>query len=122
QLELATSVRACAEELKSKTRSMNISIGNVGVMASPKGRTVDGFETQFGTKHIAHFLLFYLVKPLLPSSSTSVFHSRAVYLSSSAHRTSSVQFDNLGLEGEYEPWKPYRQTKTTNLWTASQIE
>jgi NAD(P)-dependent dehydrogenase (short-subunit alcohol dehydrogenase family) len=96
-LNSLTSVRACAEELRSKTRPMNISIGNAGVMASPKGRTVDGFETQFGTNHIAHFLLFYLVKSLLISFSTSAFHSRAIYLSSSAHRTSSVRFDNLTL-------------------------
>jgi NAD(P)-dependent dehydrogenase (short-subunit alcohol dehydrogenase family) len=67
------------------------------VKAALKNLTVDGFETQFGTNYIAHFLLFYLVKSLLISFSTAAFHSRVVYLSSSPHRTSSVQSDNLTL-------------------------
>ncbi|KAH8702318.1 dehydrogenase with different specificitie [Talaromyces proteolyticus] len=116
------SVRACAEQIKSKTRNLNILIENAGVMACPEGQTADGFEIQFGTNHVAHFLLFYLLKPLLLSSSISSFHSRVVIVSSSAHRVTPVHFDNLSLQGEYEPWKAYGQSKTANLWSANQIE
>ncbi|KAE8362152.1 hypothetical protein BDV27DRAFT_132011 [Aspergillus caelatus] len=118
---LAT-VRACAEEFKSIESTLNILIENAGVMACPEGRTADGFEMQFGTNHLAHFLLFYLLKPLLLSSSTSSFQSRVVVVASSAHRVSSVHFDNITFEGEYEPWKAYGQSKTANIWTANEIE
>ncbi|KAJ5527049.1 short-chain dehydrogenase [Penicillium frequentans] len=121
-LNSLASVRACANEFLSKSDTLNILIANAGVMACPEGRTADGFETQFGTNHLAHFLLFYLLKSRLLSSSTPAFNSRVVILASSAHRVSSVHFDNLSLEGEYEPWKAYGQSKTANVWTANEIE
>ncbi|WAO91464.1 Hypothetical protein NCS54_00893700 [Fusarium falciforme] len=116
------SVRTCAESFKSKSTQLDILIENAGVMASPEGRTADGFETQFGTNHLGHFLLFYLLKDTLLRSSTPNFNSRAIILSSCAHQAGSVHFDDLNLEGEYEPWKAYGQSKTANLWTAREIE
>jgi NAD(P)-dependent dehydrogenase (short-subunit alcohol dehydrogenase family) len=121
-LDSLASVRACAEEFKSKSKTLNILIDNAGVMACPEGRTEDGFESQFGTNHLAHFQLFELLKPLLLSSSTAAFNSRVVVVASSAHRVSSVHFDNLTLEGEYEPWTAYGQSKTANIWMANEIE
>ena len=57
-------------------------------MATPQGKTKDGFETQFGTNHLSHFLLFNLLKPLLLSSaSTSPSSgSRVITVSSLGHR------------------------------------
>lgn len=124
QLDLSSldSVRACAESFKSRSDQLDILIENAGVMACPEGRTADGFETQFGTNHLGHFLLFYLLKDTLLHSSTPVFNSRVIVLSSCAHQAGSVHLDNLTLEGEYEPWKSYGQSKTANLWTAREIE
>ncbi|KAL4996644.1 dehydrogenase with different specificitie [Aspergillus recurvatus] len=116
------SVRACAEQFKSKSSQLDILIENAGVMACPEARTADGFELQFGTNHLGHFLLFYLLKDVLIHSSTPVFNSRVIVLSSCAHQIGSVHFDNLTLDGEYEPWKAYGQSKTANLWTAREIE
>lgn len=116
------SVNACAKEFKSKSNTLNILIENAGVMACPEERTADGFEKQLGTNYLAHFLLFYLLKPLLLSSGTSEFQSRVIILSSSAHKFASVHLDNLSLEGEYDPFKAYGQSKTANIWTANQIE
>lgn len=62
------SVRSCAEEFKSKSSVLNILIQNAGVMACPEDRTADGFKIQFGSNHLAHFLLFYLLEPLLLAS------------------------------------------------------
>ena len=59
------SVRACATEFLSKSQTLNIFIANAGVMACPEGKTKDGFEIQFGVNHLAHFLLFNLLKPTL---------------------------------------------------------
>ncbi|KAJ5974375.1 dehydrogenase with different specificitie [Penicillium waksmanii] len=116
------SVHACAVEFLSQSETLNILIENAGVMACPEGRTADGFELQFGTNHLGHFLLFDLLKSRLLSSSTPSFNSRVVIVASSAHRVSSVHFDNLSLDGEYEAWKAYGQSKTANIWTANEIE
>ena len=91
-------------------------------MATPEGKTEDGFETQFGTNHLAHFLLFQLLKPALLSSSTPNFNSRVVSLSSIAHRYFPPNLDNIMLTGEYEPNRAYAYSKTANIWFANEIE
>ena len=91
-------------------------------MATPEGKTEDGFETQFGTNHLAHFLLFQLLKPALLSSSTPNFNSRVVSLSSIAHRYFAPNLDNIMLTGEYEPNRAYAYSKTANIWFANEIE
>ncbi|OGM47970.1 putative short-chain dehydrogenase [Aspergillus bombycis] len=121
-LDSLVSVRACAEAFLSKSSQLNILINNAAVMATPEGRTQDGFETQFGTNHLGHFTLFYLLKPTLLASSTPEFHSRVVNVSSMAHRWGEPVFENINLEGIYEPWRAYGQSKTANIWTANEIE
>ena len=64
-IESLESVRSCAAEVLSRNASLDILICNAGAMATPEGRTKDGFETQIGTNHLAHFLLFKLLKPVL---------------------------------------------------------
>ncbi|KAF4629071.1 hypothetical protein G7Y89_g9074 [Cudoniella acicularis] len=121
-LNSLASVRACASEFLSKSKALNIFIANAGVMATPEGRTKDGFETQFGTNHLSHFLFFNLLKATLLASSTPDFNSRAVLLTSTAHRWGEVNFDNLNFDGVYDPTVAYAQSKTANLWTANEID
>ncbi|KAL5333807.1 hypothetical protein BJX70DRAFT_45582 [Aspergillus crustosus] len=122
-LSSLNSVRTCVEEFKSKSDKLNILIENAGVMASPEGRTVDGFETHLGVNHVAHFLLFHLLQPVLAASATPSFQSRVVILTSSGHRIASVDFDNLNFEnGQYDAWKAYGQSKTANIWMANELE
>ncbi|KAK6592008.1 oxidoreductase [Botrytis cinerea] len=121
-LNSLASVRSCASEFLSRSESLNILIENAGVMTTPEGRTMDGFETQIGTNHLGHFLLFQLLKPVLLASATPEFNSRVIILSSVGHRISDVHFENLNLEGEYEPWKAYGQSKTASLWAANHID
>ncbi|KAH8820656.1 short-chain dehydrogenase [Xylogone sp. PMI_703] len=116
------SVRKCAAEFLAKEKKLNVLICNAGVMAPPEGRTVDGFETQFGTNHLAHFLLFNLLKEVLLASSTPEFNSRVVAVSSVGHRWGSVNFDNINLEGNYDKWAGYAQSKTANVWMALEID
>lgn len=117
------SMRTAAQTVLDKTQTLNILITNAGVMATPKGTTTDGFETQFGINHLAHFLLFQLLKPTLLASSTPAFHSRVVAVSSSGHRGSGVKFDDYGFETtEYSPWAGYGQSKTANIYMANEIE
>lgn len=94
-------------------------------MALPtRHTTADGFEAQFGTNHLAHFLLFQELKPLLLASSTPAFNSRVVCLSSLGHRSGGICFDDYQLEkeGAYSPWGAYGQSKTANIYMANEIE
>lgn len=121
-LESLDSVRDCAEEFCSNSKILNIFIANAGVMDCPEGRTQDGFEKQFGTNHLAHFLLFNLLKPTLLASSTKDLNSRAIFLTSAAHRNAEVNFSNLNLDGVYDSAIAYGQSKTANIWTANEID
>jgi NAD(P)-dependent dehydrogenase (short-subunit alcohol dehydrogenase family) len=122
ELESLASVRACAATFLSVSRVLNILICNAGVMTPPEGRTKDGFETQFGTNHVAHFLLINLLMPALLAGANSERSSRVVILSSVAHRFGKVNFDNINFNGCYDPMSTYAQSKTANLWTANEIE
>lgn len=115
-------VRRCAKDFLGQCPKLDILVANAGVMACPEGRTEDGFETQFGTNHLAHFLLLHELTPALKTASTPTFNSRVVILSSIAHRFGSVNFDNYNLEGIYDPNVAYSQSKTANLWTTLAYE
>ncbi|NNH59527.1 SDR family NAD(P)-dependent oxidoreductase [Rhizobium laguerreae] len=112
ELDLAslTSVRACANALTSDGRPFDVVIANAGVMAAPFGRTADGFETQFGTNHLGHFVLVNRIVPLVKSG------GRVVIVASSGHRMAPFSLDDLNFESKtYEPWAAYAQSKTANI-------
>ena len=117
------SIRAAAADFLKKSKTLNILINNAGIMATPFGKTADGFELQFGTCHIAHFLLFQLLKPTLLASSTPSSNSRVIALSSSGHKAGGVHFDDYNFEkGDYTPWAGYGQAKTANIYFANELE
>ncbi|EME46653.1 hypothetical protein DOTSEDRAFT_43130 [Dothistroma septosporum NZE10] len=124
-LDSLQSVRAGAEEFKKRSTQLNILINNAGVMACPYGTTKDGFETQIGTNHMAHFLLFQLLKPLLlQSASKDGMASRVICVSSAGHRQGGINFSdiNYAKPGSYQKWVAYGQSKTANIYMASSIE
>ena len=100
------SIKAAAETILKTTSMVNVLICNAGVMATPEGKTEDGFETQFGTNHLGHFYLFQLLKPALLASATPAFPSRVVALTSFSHRISPIRFDdyNFSKPDSYNPW------------------
>src|SRR5271170_8300952 len=93
-LDLASlkSVRACADALVKAGKPFDAVICNAGVMACPKGKTSDGFETQFGTNHLGHFVLVNRITSLMKKG------SRLVNLSSAGHRFSDVDIDDPNFE------------------------
>lgn len=122
-LNSLASVRKFASEfLEASGNKLNILINNAGVMVTPEGLTEDGFETQFGTNHLAHFLLFQLVKPALLASSTPDLQSRVVALSSLGHRYFPPKMENLMLTGAYDANHAYAHSKTANIWFANEVE
>ncbi|WP_454713881.1 SDR family NAD(P)-dependent oxidoreductase [Caulobacter segnis] len=97
-------------------RPIDLLINNAGVMASPLMRTADGFEMQFGTNHLGHFLLSVLLAPnLVAGAKASGKRSRLVSLSSIGHRRAGVNFGDPNYERrDYDKWEAYGQAKTAN--------
>src|ERR1700734_2615745 len=119
QLDLASlaSVRRCADSLLAAGKPFDIIIANAGVMACPKGTTVDGFETQFGTNHLGHFVLVNRIAPLLRPG------SRLVNLSSAGHRYSDVDLDDPNFErSPYAEFVAYGRSKTANVLFAVEFD
>jgi NAD(P)-dependent dehydrogenase (short-subunit alcohol dehydrogenase family) len=104
------SVRACADELLAKGGRFDLIIANAGVMATPFGHTADGFETQFGTNHLGHFVLVNRIASLMGAG------SRLINLSSSGHRFANVDLEDPNFERTpYEPFVAYGRSKTANI-------
>ncbi|KAF4614322.1 hypothetical protein G7Y89_g15414 [Cudoniella acicularis] len=122
ELDSRDLVREGASEFLKRTKKLNVLVCNAGIRNPPEGRTKDGFEIQWGTNHISHFIPFNLLLPTLLSSSTPSFNSHVIMVSSGAHRTSNIYFDNVNLEGIYDPKIGYAQSKTANILVANQIE
>lgn len=119
ELDLASlaSVRACADALNADGRPFDVIIANAGVMVPPFGHTADGFETQFGTNHLGHFVLINRIAPLLKHG------GRLVNLSSAGHRYSDVDLDDPNFERTpYEPWIGYGRSKTANILFAVEFD
>jgi len=104
------SVRACADRLLAKGEAFDVVIANAGVMATPFGKTADGFETQFGTNHLGHFVLINRIAPLIRKG------GRLINLSSAGHRTSNVDLEDPNFERTaYDPLIAYGRSKTANI-------
>lgn len=104
------SLRRCADTLLRADKPLHAIIANAGVMACPEGRTADGFETQFGTNHLGHFVLINRLVPLLRSG------GRIVNLSSAGHRFADVDLDDPGfVRTTYDPFVAYGRSKTANI-------
>jgi len=111
-LDLASlkSVRACADRLMDKGEPFDVVIANAGVMATPFGHTVDGFETQFGTNHLGHFVLVNRIATLIRDG------GRLVNLASSGHRFSNVDLNDPNFQvTAYDPFVAYGRSKTANI-------
>lgn len=119
ELDLASlaSVRACADALVAAGKPFDAIIANAGVMACPKSFTVDGFETQFGTNHLGHFVLVNRIASLLKPG------SRLVNLSSAGHRFADVDLDDPNFaHTPYAEFTAYGRSKTANILFAVEFD
>jgi NAD(P)-dependent dehydrogenase (short-subunit alcohol dehydrogenase family) len=119
QLDLASlaSVRRCADGLLADGKPFDLVIANAGVMACPKGTTADGFETQFGTNHLGHFVLVNRIASLLKSG------ARLVNLSSAGHRFADVDLEDPNFEhSPYAEFVAYGRSKTANVLFAVEFD
>jgi NAD(P)-dependent dehydrogenase (short-subunit alcohol dehydrogenase family) len=119
ELDLASlkSARACADALVAAGKPFDLVIANAGVMACPKSFTSDGFETQFGTNHLGHFVFVNRIASLMKPG------ARLVNLSSAGHRYSDVNLDDPNFERTpYEEFVAYGRSKTANILFAVEFD
>ena len=119
EMDLASleSVRACADRLIAQGATFDVIIANAGVMACPEGRTADGFETQFGTNHLGHFVFVNRIAPLIRPG------GRVVMVSSLAHRFADVDLDDPNFEHRpYVEFEAYGASKTANILFAVEFD
>ena len=119
ELDLASleSVRACADALVAAGRPFDAVIANAGVMRTPFGHTADGFETQFGTNHLGHFVLVNRIASLIAPG------GRLVNVASSGHRYSDVDLEDPDFErSPYDPMIAYGRSKTANILFAVEFD
>src|SRR6201981_1658334 len=119
ELDLASlkSVRSATDKLAADGRLFDVIIANAGVMATPFGKTQDGFETQFGTNHLGHFVFVNRIAKLIKDG------GRLVNLASSGHRFSNVDLNDPNFEStQYEPFLAYGRSKTANILFAVEFD
>ncbi len=119
QLDLASlaSVRACADALVAVGKPFDLVIANAGVMAGPKRTTMDGFETQFGTNHLGHFVLINRIAGLLKPG------GRVVMVASAGHRRTDVDLEDPNFERTpYEEYTAYGRSKTATILFAVEFD
>ena len=120
-LELGSldSVRSFADELSAHLERLDVLVANAGIMMVPFGRTDDGFELQFGTNHLGHFLLVGRLLPLLVAGAPS----RVVVLSSAGHFAAGVDLDDPNYERrDYAKMDAYGQSKSANVLFAAELD
>jgi NAD(P)-dependent dehydrogenase (short-subunit alcohol dehydrogenase family) len=119
ELDLASlaSVRACADRLVASGRTFDAVIANAGVMRTPLGHTKEGFETQFGTNHLGHFVLVNRIAALIAPG------GRLVNVASSGHRYADVDLDDPNFQRTpYDPMIAYGRSKTANVLFATEFD
>lgn len=114
RLDLAdlASVREAAATVRDLTGDvLDVLMNNAGVWATAHGRTADGFELQFGTNHLGHAALTWLLMPALRGATAA----RVVTLSSVTAFGAHLRLDDLNTEHHrYHAAVAYGQTKLAN--------
>jgi len=121
RLDLASlaSIADFAGQMEAQRKPIDLLVNNAGVMAPPKRETTsDGFELQFGTNHLGHFALTGRLLPLLRAGKAP----RVTTVSSGAHHTGKIDFDDLQRAKRYSPWLAYSQSKLANLLFAFELQ
>ncbi|XKL62298.1 hypothetical protein PGB90_002131 [Kerria lacca] len=121
QLDVSSfeSVRKCAKDILETEPAIHLLVNNAGIMACPKELSVDGFELQFATNHLGHFLFTLLLLPRIIKSAPA----RIVTIGSVAHvlGDGKMHFEDVNLDRGYTPWGAYARSKTANILFAKEL-
>lgn len=119
------SVTAAANELLSKETKLHGLINSAGIMATPFEMTADGYESQFQTNYLSHWILTYHLLPLLQkTAATSVRGEvRIVNVSSMGHKqapSEGINFNDINLKDSFT-FSRYGQSKLANVLHAKAL-
>jgi len=106
------SVRQLAAEILARYPKLDVLINNAGAINMSREVTADGYERTFATNHLAYFLLATLLVPALEKAGGA----RIINVSSDAHRTGRMKFDDLMAERGYSAWLQYGRSKLANIY------
>jgi NAD(P)-dependent dehydrogenase (short-subunit alcohol dehydrogenase family) len=112
------SVGQFAKRFLESGRTIDILIDNAAIMASPEARVGDGWESQFATNHLGHYVLANLLWPALVDGGGA----RVIALSSTGHKLSDIRWDDPQFTTGYDKWKAYGQAKTADSLFAVQLD
>ncbi len=104
-----SSIKAFTDTFRSKYQKLDILVNNAGFISLDRQTTKDGFERQFGVNHLGHFLLTMKLMDLIPSG------GRIVNVSSGAHKTGNIHFEDINLTKGFNVIKAYSQSKLANV-------
>ena len=117
------SVKRFAADMAEQTNVLHMLINNAGIMACPQARVGPGWDAQFGTNHLGHFVLTNALLPLLRRANGPAGGARVVSLSSTAHLRSDILWDDIHFERTpYDKWNAYAQSKTANSLFAVELD
>ena len=103
-------VRRLADEFKSKYSHLHVLLNNAGGVFMQRQLSVDGIEMTFALNHLAYFLLTNLLLDTIKASAPA----RIINVSSDAHTSGKIEFDNLQGERRYSPGA-YGNSKLANI-------
>ncbi|HEY9414354.1 MAG TPA: SDR family NAD(P)-dependent oxidoreductase [Pseudonocardia sp.] len=112
------SVAAFAERFLASGRDIDIVINSAGIMACPESRVGPGWEAQFGTNHLGHYVLVNLLMPAI----TRGGGARVISVSSRGHHRSGIRWDDVQFGRGYDKWAAYGQAKTANVLFAVHLD
>lgn len=114
-ISVMESVKQFAGIVKEKYSEINYLINNAGIMFGPYIETRDGYESQFATNYLGHFLLTHLLLPLLEAGGKKEEKSRIVNVSSCAHIVGDINFEDINNRHNYIPGAAYAQSKMAQV-------
>lgn len=104
-------VRRLADELAERHPQIHVLANNAGLVSGRRSLTEDGYETTFAVNHLAPFLLTNLLLERLQASAPA----RVVTTSSDAHRSGSIDLEDLQGEGKWSSLRSYSNSKLANV-------
>ena len=119
ELHKPDTIRAFAKNWLSHHDKLDILVNNAGIMMCPMTHTEEGWELQFATNHLGHFLLTNLLVPALKKSRSA----RVISVASGGHNVASVDFDDINYDHRtYSAVEAYGQSKTANIWFSNELD
>ena len=119
ELDKVPSIRKFAQDWLNKHNKLDILINNAGIMGTPHILTDEGYELQFATNHLGHFLLTNLLAPTLEKGEGA----RVINLSSNAHHVCPVDFKDINFTNKkYSTIQAYGQSKIANIWFTNEFD